>query len=198
MHPLLHYLSTNGILADLTHPDIPRLLDLAPLRRLEKGEYLLREGEICRFLTLVGKGVLVYSNDRDGLETALDFAVEGQWATSIRSLNDQVPADLSIRALEPCELAYLPREAVPQVFALFPELMQVRTLETERSFMRLASHNAAMIQLDARQRYHKLAQERPDLIQRVPQYLIASFLGIQPQSLSRIRAQEERKGPHLP
>lgn len=154
---------------------------------LKKGDFLLKEGQYCTQVALVEEGLLMYYHIADGEEVARDFAIENDWASYIKSTSQNIPSDINIRALEDCELHVLNIETMQLFFQEHPEFIQIRMKIMEQSFMEIAEYNTNLNGLSPEEHYKKLVQTKSDWLQRVPQYYIASYLGIKPQSLSRIR-----------
>jgi hypothetical protein len=123
----------------------------------------------------------------DGVEIPCDFLPENEWVTYIKSFMHRIPSDMNIKALEDTQLLRLSYNNMQELFRLQPKFMALKNYYTELSFIQTAQHSADLSMLSARERYYKFMKEKPDLINRVPQYYIAAYLGIKPQSLSRIR-----------
>jgi CRP-like cAMP-binding protein len=148
---------------------------------------LLREGEVARHMYFVKKGCLRLWFNKDGKDIAVQFFVEGQAVSSLESFLGQTRSMFSIETIEPTSVAMIRRDAWDQLFQLDPTLkdgllgLMIQRMENyARLFL-------SRIKDSPRERYEALVRERPDIIQRVPQHYIASYLGITPVSLSRIR-----------
>ncbi|MBB1283443.1 Crp/Fnr family transcriptional regulator [Flavisolibacter sp. BT320] len=157
-------------------------------KKLRKRQYLLQEGDPCRYLAFVEKGMLrSYSIDEKGSEHIIQFAFEGWWISDQYSFLTGEPSVYNIDALEDCELLLLTRageeelmEKVPKVERFFRLLLQGNVIATQRRLVSSLSQ-------PAEKRYHDLVESCPTIPQRVPQHMMASFLGITPETLSRIR-----------
>ena len=163
-------------------------------RRLERGDHLLREGEQCREVAFVVEGVLrVYVLD-DGDEQTTYFGTAGQFVTDYESVLSGAPSAMNVDALTSCRLAVLPSEALAEAYARLADGERLGRQIAERLF--LAAHRRLMsVYLDsAEDRYLALVTDHPDLVQSVPQHVLASYLGVRPPSLSRIRARVARRG----
>lgn len=152
-----------------------------------KNQHFLEIGKVNTRMGFIEKGLAMYYRMSEGEEVPVDFGVEGNWVSYLKSFNDQVPADLGIRMLEDSRLHCLTHANFEQLFRTNPKFLALKNYYVERSMMDLAQHGADLATLDAKERYYKFMREKPDLINRVPQYYIAAYLGIKPQSLSRIR-----------
>lgn len=154
---------------------------------INKGEHLLQEGQVCRHLGYIESGLVMYYRVYDGVEIPTDFAAENEWMGYLNSFSNKTPADLNIKALEDTRMIRLSAGNFEKVYQLQPRFIKLKDYYTELSFISHTRHTADLAMLDAKQRYHKFVKERPDLVNRVPQYYIAAYLGIKPQSLSRLR-----------
>lgn len=148
---------------------------------------LLKEGDVATKLFFVSQGCLrVYFND-DGREITTQFFLEDQTATSLESFLTQTPSQFAIDCIEPCHVAILTKEQFDQA------------MQTDRAFQdwfyqtalqKLISHTNRLLSFikdTPQQRYRHVAQHHPDWLKRIPQHYMASYLGITPVSLSRIK-----------
>lgn len=159
---------------------------------LKKGEDFLKEGQVCKHIAFVEKGLAMHYQTIDGEEAARDFTAEGGWVTYIKSFSTQSISDMGIRVLEDTDLQCLSYHTLLELFELQPKFVAVRNFYMEKSYFDIVQHSTNLATLDAKNRYYKMMKEKPDIINRVPQYYIASYLGIKPQSLSRIRKESIR------
>ena len=159
-------------------------------KKLRKKQYLLQEGDVCRYTAFVEKGMLrTFTVDEKGNEPILQFSMEGWWIADLYSFLTEEPSIYNIEALEECELLLITKEnweillaKVPAFERYFRLLIQNNLIATQRRLMSSLSESAE-------EKYTKLINNFPVCIQRVPQHMIASYLGITPETLSRIRAQ---------
>lgn len=164
------------------------------LRHLKKGEFLLREGEIARYGAFVAKGCLrSYVLDNKGKQHIVQFAPENWWLTDTDSIMKNKPTIYFMDALEdtavflldpPSHIALL--QQVPVYAAQFQTGMQKHAAAKDK---RIVSSLSAM----APARYKEFIETYPSIVQRVPQHMLASYLGISPETLSRIRKQMAKK-----
>jgi CRP-like cAMP-binding protein len=159
---------------------------LEPLT-VAKGDHVLKEGQVCRHLGFIESGIVMYYRVYDGVEIPTDFAVEAEWMGSLNSFTNKTPADLSIKALEDTRILRLSAVNFEKIYQLQPRFIKLKDYYTELSFISHTRHTADLAMLNAKQRYEKFVKDKKDLINRVPQYYIAAYLGIKPQSLSRLR-----------
>lgn len=157
-------------------------------RRLHSKQYLLQQGDHCKYFTFVAKGLLKSFNvDDKGAEHINIFAWEGWWISDMRSFFSGTEAKLNIQAIENSELLIISLdnynqllEAVPVMERYFRMLFQNSLLTKDLRLMTAATYTAE-------EKYTNLIQTQPALIQRVPQNLIASYLGLAPETISRIK-----------
>jgi CRP-like cAMP-binding protein len=159
-------------------------------KKLRKKQYLLQEGDVCRYNTFVSKGLLrSYTIDNKGTEHILQFAFEGWWIGDIYSFLTEKPSLFNIEALEACELLLITKpsmdlllEKIPAFERYFRILIQNNLIATQKRLMGTLSETAE-------EKYTNLINNFPGCLQRVPQHMIASYLGITRETLSRIRSQ---------
>jgi CRP/FNR family cyclic AMP-dependent transcriptional regulator len=165
-------------------------IDLLQVKTLARKELLVREGGICRHESYVVAGCLrSFYTDKAGMEHTITFAVEDWWISDFISFNRQEPATRNIEALEPCTLLQITRPALESLYNRVPAFERFFRLLHQNAHMALDKRVLGNISLTGKQRYQALAAQYPYLLQRVPQKFIASYLGITPVFLSRIRKQ---------
>src|SRR4030095_818607 len=157
-------------------------------KKLRKRQYLLQEGDVCKYQAFVEKGILrSYRIDEKGTEHILQFALEGWWVADLSSYLTGEPSDFGIQALEDSELLLLSRpswdtllQRIPSFERYFRIIIQNHLIATQKRVMQ--SHTET-----AEEMYLKFIQAYPACIQRIPQHMIASYLGISRETLSRLR-----------
>lgn len=163
-------------------------------KKLRKKQYLLQEGDVCRYAVFVEKGLLrSYTIDKKGNEHILQFALEGWWLSDLYSFFTLEPSIYTMDALEDCELLMLSRpnwdtllEKMPKMERFFRILIQNNLIATQRRLMKTFSETAET-------KYQNLVETFPECFNRVPQHMIASYLGITRETLSRIRSNIARR-----
>lgn len=164
--------------------DYYRLLQFKSFKRREE---LHAVGKVCRYAFFLLSGCIRYYNIVDGEEHTGQFFFEGAWYSDYESFLFGQPSEQAIQALEPTQVAVLSKEALEKLYIGVPKFERFGRLMAERAFLGLRRRTEALTQLSAPERYGQLLRTRPKVIQRVPQKYIANYLGIRPQSLSRIR-----------
>jgi CRP-like cAMP-binding protein len=157
-------------------------------RKVRKKQFLLQEGDVSKYQIFVNKGLLrSYTIDDKGAEHILQFALEGWWTADLYSFFTEEPSLFNIEALEDSELLLINRpswetllEKLPVLERYFRILIQNSLIATQRRLMESLSETAE-------KKYLKFMQLYPESIQRVPQHMIASYLGITRETLSRLR-----------
>jgi CRP-like cAMP-binding protein len=188
MYELLH--QKVSALTRITDEEFSFCKTLFLPKRLRKRQYLLQEVDISKYTAFVEKGLLrTYSVDEKGNEYILQFSQEGWWVGDLDSFLANEPSRYNIEALEDCELLLISKhswdlllEKVPAFERYFRIIIQNNLVATQRRLMDTLSGTAE-------QKYLKLLETYPGCLQRVPQHMIASYLGISRETLSRIRSQ---------
>jgi CRP-like cAMP-binding protein len=157
-------------------------------KKLRKKQYLLQEGDVCKFIAFVEKGFMrSYTIDEKGNEHIMQFAFEGWWiADQLSFLTGEISA-YNIDALEDCELLLLSRQAEEEMMQSVPKLERYFRILLQKSLINTQRRLAGTLSLTAEERYNDLIISCPTIQQRVPQHMMASYLGITPETLSRIR-----------
>ena len=183
-----------GRCLDLRPEDLEFFHSILKPVSLKKKAWLLREGDIEEYEAFVVKGCLrKYCIDDDGSEIVLQFAVEDWWIGDLASFVQQTPAQVYIQALEDSELLLLHHEDTEALFLRVPAFERMFRLMVQRSLVVLQERFIATLAQPADQRYQAFREKYPGIAQRVPQHYIASYLGISPEFLSRVRARMAKK-----
>lgn len=157
-------------------------------KKFRKKQYLLHQGEVCKYLSFVEKGLLRSFNvDDKGLQHINMFALEGWWTSDIHSFFTGENAAINIEAIEDTEVLMISSESfeemtleVPVMDRYFRILFQNSLFTKERRLISSITHTAE-------EKYMLFVESNPTLVQRLPQNLIASYLGLAPETLSRIK-----------
>jgi CRP-like cAMP-binding protein len=164
-------------------------ISLLQERKLKKKQFIVHENEISKFSVFVNKGCLrSYSVDRNGFEHILQFAPPGWWIADIYSLISKQPGKLNIDALEDSEILLLSRKDQEALFEKVPQFERLFRILTENSIA--ANHNRLLdyMGLNAQERYEIFCKRYPTLMQTLPQKQIASYIGVTPEFLSKMKA----------
>jgi CRP-like cAMP-binding protein len=163
-------------------------------KTFEKKDVLVEEGKQCNLIYFLTEGSCYsYYLDEKGEEHAIQFALAGYWISDLYSFFSCKKAIYTIQALEPTKVLVLNKENFQKACDTMPAFDRYFRLLIQNAFVALQYRLAKTNSEDAEHRYNEFAQLHPHFVQRIPQYLIASYLGIKPQSLSRIRKELAHK-----
>jgi CRP-like cAMP-binding protein len=154
---------------------------------IRKGDHFLHLGQVSRHIAFIDSGLLMHYSLHDGIEIPCNFSPEGGWTGSLKSFTSGSPTEIAIKALEDSRIRQISGEHMQHLFLSSHRWLLFKNHLVENVFFTITQHNADLAMYDAKERYYKLMREKPHLVNRVPQYYIAAYLGIKPQSLSRIR-----------
>lgn len=173
---------------------IAHLIKHARLKKFKKKEIFIREGEICQELLFTHHGVFRYFLTKDGREFTKDFCIDSlnPFCTAYTSFITKNPSMINIEALSDAEVSVWPASFILPLFETLPWLYFSKR-SAEALFIRKEKREISLLKDTALERYQKFIEEFRDVTQRVSQYYIASYLGITPESLSRIRNQLIRR-----
>ncbi len=158
-----------------------------PIKTFEKGTYLLKEGQIAKNSYSVIKGCIRRYSILNGEEITSDFYTEGHAAADFNSLANQTPSKYYFVCTETSTVCVVNPEKEAALYKRFPRFEAICRVEFEKMMGKKADSEEAFAHKNPEEKYLHLLKERPDLFNRVPQYQIASYLGIKPETLSRIR-----------
>lgn len=159
-------------------------------KKLRKRQYILQEGDICKYIVFVEKGMLrSYTVDDKGNEHIMQFAFEGWWIADQFSFLTGEPAIYNIDALEDSELLLLSKQSEEQLLERIPKFERYFRILLQNSLIATQRRLIGSLSQTAEERYNQLIIGCPTIPKRVPQHMMASFLGITPETLSRIRRQ---------
>jgi len=157
------------------------------LRNLRKKEFLFQYGDICDFIAFVNRGCLRYFSVFDAGDAIYHFFLEDSFAWDMDSFLLRQPTQRNIQAIEPTELLVLSLDSSIQLEQEIPSWQKFRLAITENAYHCVRHHAEFLLLESVEVRYLKLAEEHPDLLERVPLHMIAAYIGITPETLSRMR-----------
>jgi CRP-like cAMP-binding protein len=172
----------------LSVKDIEMLKPYFILKKVRKRQYILNAGDVCRYITFVENGLLrSFTTDDDGHEHVVQFATEGWWISDVESFISGKDASYNIEALEDSELLHLTRHAMDELLMQLPVMERFFRLLMQNNVVALQRRLIAYMSLSAEEKYLKLMEVAPDIMNRASQQHIASYLSVTPETLSRIR-----------
>jgi len=172
----------------LDQAEIDEFLSLLAERKVSKKDFLIKPGQDVQYEYFVLKGCLkAYYLDKKGNKHILQFAIEDWWISDFEAFFKNEPASLHIEAIEDSYLLGIKKEILEPLYERIPKFERFFRIKTTNAFVALRSRILSSLQLDARERYLDFCKTYPSIEKRIPNYHIANYLGITPESLSRIR-----------
>ncbi|MEZ5070235.1 MAG: Crp/Fnr family transcriptional regulator [Bacteroidales bacterium] len=172
----------------LTPEDMQRTLGKYEPLHLKANEFFLKEGAVCRYLGYVVSGLLrAYIYDDQANEITQEFYPEGSLIISFDSFNNQVPSGENIKALEDCELRVITFENQQELYRELPVWSQICKDFSDKKNLEVLERTRQFQLLSATERYDRFCREHPHILQRANLGHIASFIGVDNATLSRIR-----------
>lgn len=173
---------------DLSEDDIEIIKRSFIPKKVRKRQYILNAGDVCQYITFVDKGMLrSFTVDGEGTEYVVQFAIEGWWISDVGSFISGKEALYNIEALEDCELLHLNKSTMDELVNQVPVMERFFRLLMQNNIVALQRRVVAYMSLSAEEKYLKLMDVAPDIMQRASQQHIASYLSITPETLSRVR-----------
>jgi CRP-like cAMP-binding protein len=178
----------------LSEKEIESIESVFVHKKFRKRQYFLQEGEVCKYTAFIVKGAMrQYTVDDKGEEHIARLSIENWWASDRESLMKQIPSIYFIDAWEDTEALLVTKSAFIDLIDGIPTLAEwMRNIDVNFAIASQRRLNAA-ISLSAEERYHDLEKNYPEFLQRFPQHIIASYLGINRETLSRIRSRGVKK-----
>lgn len=163
-------------------------------KKIKRRQMILQEGFVCKHYTFVVEGCFkMYGMDDKGYEHNIQFAAEGDWIADIGSFHSQKPSHLFIEAIEPSEIIQIEQQDLYFLYINIPKLDRIFKVIIENKFVELQNRVLQTFSSTAQERYLSFLEQYPRLSNRIPNTQIASYLGITPEFLSKIRKNLSRK-----
>ncbi|MFN8260190.1 MAG: Crp/Fnr family transcriptional regulator [Chitinophagales bacterium] len=174
----------------LTREEEDYLISKLKVKKLRRKQYFLQEGDVCKSQGFVYKGCLrAFEVDAKGVEHVVLFTPEDWWVGDIYSFYTGEPTRLNIEALEDTELFVFDKNSLEDLYERIPKMERYFRLLLQNALISLNQRIISSMSKSAAERYCDFIHKYPQIEQRVPNHQIASYLGIKPESLSRIRKQ---------
>ncbi len=163
------------------------------VRTLKKGTMLQQQGTVCNYVSFVNYGLVRTYYLSDGKEKITEFFKEGEYTCDYRSFLTREPSISLIQVLEDTEVVETPYDGLQMLYREIPAANILGRLIAEKLFIDVCTRSEVQANDSIEQQYQSLINNRSWLIQRVPQYMIASYLGVTPEALSRIKARVNKR-----
>jgi len=157
------------------------------VKKLRKKTFLLQDGNVCDFIGFIAEGTIRHFHIKDGVEKTCDISFENSWVTDFRSFTHNNPCIMNLQSMEDTTIFLIKKE---NLYKLYNECNKYETfgrIMAEQVAQRATEIAMSLSSEKPEERFQNLLKKQPDLFQRVPQKYIANFLGISPESLSRIQ-----------
>lgn len=194
MHSSIRLNIENTIGQTLSVKEFAAFSDMLVEKTIQKKELLVEEGTATDYIYFIELGsCFSYIMDHKGEKHAVQFALEGYWISDLYSFFSSHKAIYTVEVLETTKVLALTKNNFQKACDTIPCFDRFFRLLIQKAYVATTYRLAKTNSEEAEKRYFEFAKSNPDFIQRIPQYLIASYLGIKPQSLSRIRKESSHK-----
>ncbi len=174
--------------------ELNMILSKATKKTVKRKQMLVQEGFVCKYYTFVLKGCFrMYALDERGNEHNLQFAAENDWISDLDSFYSGKPSKLFIEAIESGVIIQIEQQDLYSLFTHIPKLNRIFKVIVEHKFIEFQNRVLQNISSTAEQRYLNFLEQYPPIVQRIPNTQIASYLGITPEFLSKIRKDLSKK-----
>ena len=185
--PLLNYINNY---VNLTQEEQVLLDSSVIYRTYLKGQYIVQQGDVCNYQSFVISGCTkTFYVDENGQEHIIMFSIENWWTSDIGSFITQAPADFNVQCLENTTLIMLSKTVTEELYVKIPVLERFFRQILERGLVASQKRIVRGFSLSAKDRYLYFKKQYPKIEQRIPQYMLASYLGITKEFLSKIKKQ---------
>jgi CRP/FNR family transcriptional regulator, anaerobic regulatory protein len=163
------------------------------IKQFKKKAFLLQQGQICNKVSFINTGCMRLFYEVEGVENTVQFFFAERWYTDYESFLTGQPTIENLQALENCEVIQFKKSDLYNLYITHPVFERVGRILAENAFLSLSQLNKMLTNEEPQQRYLSLLSQRPEVVKNIPQHYIASYLGIKPESLSRIRKRIQNK-----
>ncbi|WP_299223863.1 Crp/Fnr family transcriptional regulator [uncultured Aquimarina sp.] len=185
--PLLEYINKY---INLTMEEEDILFSKIRYRDYLKDQYIVQQGDVCNSVCFILSGCTkMFYMDKEGQEHIVIFSIEDWWTSDLGSFISQTPADYNVQCLENTQLIQFTNNTLEELYSEIPKLERLFRKIVERAFVASQKRIIRNFSLTAKERYLIFKETYPKIEQRVPQYMIASYLGITKEFLSKIKSQ---------
>lgn len=188
---LASYLIEKG---GLTNDELSMVEKVTVHKKIRKRQYLLQEGDVSHHNSFVAKGCLrLYWISNDGQEHIMRFAIENWWISDYNSYQSGLPSKYNIDALEDSELLMIEKEQFDTLIATIPRFKKLEEKLAAKNFESHQNRILSNISDTAEEKYDHFIKSYPTIFDRIPLHMVASFLGLSRETLSRVRQQKTKK-----
>jgi CRP-like cAMP-binding protein len=188
---LYHYMKT---ISPIPEEDWDIGYKILKLKTVSANQIIFSKGDVFTDILFINKGLIrTYYISEEGNDITFQIYEENSFAVDFSSFISRQPSQLVCETLETSEIVFIPYLEVGELYKSLPSFTHFGKRAAEAAFIRAYNRALSLLTRTASERYDRLIIERPSLMQRLPQYYIASYLGITPQSLSRIRAKKTKQ-----
>ncbi|MCU0467263.1 MAG: Crp/Fnr family transcriptional regulator [Arcicella sp.] len=157
------------------------------MKMLKKKEFLLQDNTVCNFIAFIAKGSIRHFHIKDGNEKTCDISFENSWVTDFQSFTYETIGKMNLQALEETTVLLIHKQNLYKLYKEYNKYETFGRIMAENVAQKATEIAMSLSSEKPEERFQNLIAKQPDLFQRVPQKYIANFLGISPESLSRIR-----------
>jgi CRP/FNR family transcriptional regulator len=169
--------------------EIDTLESCLSLSSIKKKDHVLKEGQVCNTMYFINKGCMrQYIINSRGIEQTLQFGIENWWITDYLSYHNHVPSHFYIQAVENTEVIAIEKPILESLLIQIPKLERYFRIVSQKSFGAAQMRIKFLFTMSAEERYHHFNDSNPEFVQRVPQYMLASYLDFSAEFMSKIRA----------
>lgn len=188
---LAKYLIEKG---GLTNDELRQIEEVAVPKKIRKRQYLLQEGDISHYISFVVKGCFrLYNVGKNGEEYSMRFAIENWWISDFDSFQSGLPSKYNIDALEAGELLMIKKDKWDELLKTIPSFKKLIDKLTAKNYEAHQNRILSNISETAEEKYNNFISTYPMIYDRIPLHMIASFLGLSRETLSRVRQQNSQK-----
>ena len=174
----------------LTKSETDFLTTRIDVRNYLKGQYVVQQGDICKFECFIISGCTrMFHLDSDGQEHVIMFSIEDWWTSDMGSFLTQTPSDFNVQCLENTKMVQISHDVVEELYEEIPKLERFFRKIVEKAFVASQKRIVRNFSLTAKERYLYFKENYPEMERRIPQYQIASYLGITKEFLSKIKSE---------
>jgi len=174
---------------DLNSPEIDILESSISASQIKRKDHVLQEGQICNTMYFIAKGCMrQYIINPKGTEQTLQFGVENWWITDYLSYHNSTPSHFYIQAVEITEVIAIEKPVLESLLEKVPKLEKYFRIVAQKAFGAAQMRIKFLFTMSAEERYNHFKNQQPDFVQRVPQYMLASYLDFSAEFMSKIRA----------